>query len=173
LLQPGFFIRFAHSARGKLLASEAHGRVLCYAQAKQDCYTGILAGHNTVQQAQAEEITANLRPNPAVTVDWEYLPFFTPASFTADYLHDSTEADFGLSYLFERGHKRQRRLQAAKDIIAGQPPCSTSSTRNVPTGRCNSRIVNPSVPTCWRWNKYGRLSAPEHYPKSGTADPVI
>jgi outer membrane protein, heavy metal efflux system len=33
-------------------------------------------------------------------------------------LHDSTETDFGLSYLFERGHKRQRRLQAAKDITA-------------------------------------------------------
>ena len=78
----------------------------------------LLAARNTVQQAQAEEMTANLRPNPALTVDWEYLPFFTPASFTADYLHDSTEADFGLSYLFERGHKRQRRLQAAKDITA-------------------------------------------------------
>jgi outer membrane protein, heavy metal efflux system len=78
----------------------------------------LIAARNTIQQAQAEEITANLRPNPALTVDWEYLPFFTPSSFTADYLHDSTEADVGVSYLFERGHKRQRRLQAAKDITA-------------------------------------------------------
>jgi cobalt-zinc-cadmium efflux system outer membrane protein len=78
----------------------------------------LLAARNTVQQSEAEEVTANLRPNPALTVDWEYLPFFTPSSFTADYLHDSSEADFGLSYLFERGHKRQRRLQAAKDITA-------------------------------------------------------
>jgi outer membrane protein, heavy metal efflux system len=77
-----------------------------------------IAARNTIQQAQAEEVTANLRPNPALTVDWEYLPFFTPSSFTADYLHDSTEADVGVSYLFERGHKRQRRLQAAKDITA-------------------------------------------------------
>jgi outer membrane protein, heavy metal efflux system len=78
----------------------------------------LIAARNTIQQAQAEEITANLRPNPALTVDWEYLPFFTPSSFTGDYLHDSTEADVGASYLFERGHKRQRRLQAAKDITA-------------------------------------------------------
>jgi cobalt-zinc-cadmium efflux system outer membrane protein len=78
----------------------------------------LIAARNTIQQAQAEEVTANLRPNPALTVDWEYLPFFTPSSFTGDYLHDSTEADVGASYLFERGHKRQRRLQAAKDITA-------------------------------------------------------
>ncbi len=78
----------------------------------------LIAARNTIEQAQAEEITANLRPNPALTVDWEYLPFFTPSSFTLDYLHDSSEADFGVSYLFERGHKRQRRLQAAKDITA-------------------------------------------------------
>jgi outer membrane protein, heavy metal efflux system len=78
----------------------------------------LIAARNTIQQAQAEEVTANLRPNPALTVDWEYLPFFTPSSFTLDYLHDSSEADFGVSYLFERGHKRQRRLQAAKDITA-------------------------------------------------------
>ena len=34
----------------------------------------LLAARNTVQQDQAEEMTANLRPNPALTVDWEYLP---------------------------------------------------------------------------------------------------
>lgn len=78
----------------------------------------LLAARNTIQQSEAEEITANLRPNPNLTVDWEYLPFFNPSSFTLDYIHDSSEADFGVSYLFERGHKRQRRLQAAKDITA-------------------------------------------------------
>ncbi|MGA3224925.1 MAG: TolC family protein [Acidobacteriaceae bacterium] len=76
------------------------------------------AARNTILQSEAEETTANLRPNPQLTVDWEYLPFFTPSSFTLDYLHDSSEADFGVSYLFERGHKRQRRLQAQKDITA-------------------------------------------------------
>jgi outer membrane protein, heavy metal efflux system len=36
----------------------------------------------------------------------------------ASYLQSSTEADIGLSYLIERGKKRQHRLQAAKDETA-------------------------------------------------------
>ena len=78
----------------------------------------LIANRNNVQQSEASEVTANLRPNPNLTVDWSYLPFFTPTSFTLDYLHDQSEADAGITYLFERGHKRQRRLQAQKDITA-------------------------------------------------------
>jgi cobalt-zinc-cadmium efflux system outer membrane protein len=37
---------------------------------------------------------------------------------TNDYLQNNTEGDIGLSYLIERGKKRKRRLQAAKDITA-------------------------------------------------------
>lgn len=50
--------------------------------------------------------------------DWEYLPFFAPSYWTSAYLGDSTEADLGLSYLIERGKKRQHRLQAGKDQTA-------------------------------------------------------
>jgi len=78
----------------------------------------LLAARTTIQQSQAEEITANLRPNPNLFSDWEYLPIFTPSAWSRDYLHDSTEADLGLGYLIERGKKRQHRLQAAKDITA-------------------------------------------------------
>lgn len=78
----------------------------------------LLAARTTIQQAEAEEITANLRPNPALFADWEYLPFFKPSYWTGNYLYDQTEADLGLSYLFERGKKRQRRLQAARDVTA-------------------------------------------------------
>ena len=79
----------------------------------------LLAARTTVQQSQAQEITANLRPNPTLFTDWEYLPLVHPAgSSVLDYLHDSTEGDIGLSYLFERGKKRQHRLQAAKDATA-------------------------------------------------------
>jgi cobalt-zinc-cadmium efflux system outer membrane protein len=76
-----------------------------------------LAAMTTIQQAVAEETTANLRPNPSLFADWEYLPLSHSAQNT-QYLHDSTEADLGLSYLIERGKKRQHRLQAAKDITA-------------------------------------------------------
>jgi len=78
----------------------------------------LLAARTTIQQSQAEETTANLRPNPTLFADWEYLPLFSPSAQNSQYLHDSTEADLGLGYLIERGKKRQHRLQAAKDITA-------------------------------------------------------
>lgn len=79
----------------------------------------LLAARTTVQQNEAQEVTANLRPNPTLFTDWEYLPLVHPnGSSVLDYLHDSTEGDIGLSYLFERGKKRQHRLQAAKDATA-------------------------------------------------------
>ena len=78
----------------------------------------LLAARTTIDQSKAEEITANLRPNPEIFGDWDYLPFLTWSSFNSTYLHDLTEADLGLSYLIERGKKRQHRLQAAKDQTA-------------------------------------------------------
>jgi cobalt-zinc-cadmium efflux system outer membrane protein len=78
----------------------------------------LLAARTTVQQSQDQEVTANLRPNPTLFTDWEYLPLVHPSGNIADYLHDSTEGDIGLSYLFERGKKRQHRLKAAKDATA-------------------------------------------------------
>jgi cobalt-zinc-cadmium efflux system outer membrane protein len=78
----------------------------------------ILAARTTIQQSEAQEITANLRPNPTFFTDWEYLPLQRTGVPLLDYLHDNTEADLGVSYLFERGKKRQHRLQAAKDATA-------------------------------------------------------
>src|ERR1019366_846685 len=80
----------------------------------------LLAARTTIQQNQAAEITANLRPNPTFFTDWEYLPVFTrqQGTSTADYLQNSTEGDMGLSYLIERGNKRARRLEAARNTTA-------------------------------------------------------
>ena len=77
----------------------------------------LLATRTTIQQSEASETTANLRPNPTLFGDWEYLPL-TSANQNSEYLQNSTEADIGLSYLLERGKKRQHRLQAAKDLTA-------------------------------------------------------
>jgi cobalt-zinc-cadmium efflux system outer membrane protein len=71
-----------------------------------------------IQQDQAEETTANLRPNPVVMGDSQFLPVFQPSQFSADYLDNTAQFDLGLSYLFERGQKRQHRLQAAKDVTS-------------------------------------------------------
>jgi len=77
------------------------------------------AARTIVQQSLAQEISANLRPNPTFFVDWEYLPIFSrPEGGVPAYLQSSTEGDIGLSYLFERGEKRAHRLQAAKDATA-------------------------------------------------------
>ncbi len=77
------------------------------------------AARTNILQSQAAEITANLRPNPTFFTDWEYLPISKlPDESVAAYLQGSTEGDLGLSYLIERGKKRQRRLQAARDATA-------------------------------------------------------
>src|SRR5580698_3353333 len=79
----------------------------------------LLALRTTILQNQAQEIQANVRPNPTFFADWEYLPLSSPPGISfLDYLHDSTEGDLGLSYLFERGEKRQHRLEAAQDTTA-------------------------------------------------------
>ena len=78
----------------------------------------LLATRTTIQQNLAQEVTANLRPNPTFFTDWEYLPLYKPNEGILDYLHDSTEGDIGMSYMFERGEKRQHRLEAAQDATA-------------------------------------------------------
>ena len=78
----------------------------------------ILAARTTIQQSEAEETTANLRPNPVILSDWQFLPIFQPSQFSADYLDNTAQFDLGVSYLFERGKKRQHRLRAARDVTA-------------------------------------------------------
>ncbi len=98
----------------------------------------LLAARTTIQQSEADEKTANLRPNPSLFADWEYLPLGSPArqnpsvyggQSIGDYLHNNTEADIGLSYLIERGKKRQHRLQAARDITAQTRSLVTDNER--------------------------------------------
>jgi cobalt-zinc-cadmium efflux system outer membrane protein len=87
----------------------------------------MIAARTAIDQSLDLEVTANLRPNPSLFTDWEYLPLGSPAKqnpdlysgvSTPDYLKNNTEGDIGLSYLIERGHKRQARYQAAKDVTA-------------------------------------------------------
>jgi cobalt-zinc-cadmium efflux system outer membrane protein len=75
----------------------------------------IKATRTLVLQNQAQEITANLRPNPTLGADAQFIPLFSPSNFSTEYLDESQQFDIGVGYLFERGHKRQRRLQAAQD----------------------------------------------------------
>jgi cobalt-zinc-cadmium efflux system outer membrane protein len=76
------------------------------------------AQRNMILQNEAQEITANLRPNPVISWDSQFFPLFNPGQFSASYLENQAQFDFGIGYLFERGKKRQHRLQAAKDQTA-------------------------------------------------------
>ncbi len=76
----------------------------------------LLAARTTISQSHAEEITANLRPNPVFGADVVGLPQ-EPSDFTADNINQA-EFDIGVGYLFERGKKRQHRLKAAQDLTA-------------------------------------------------------
>jgi outer membrane protein, heavy metal efflux system len=76
------------------------------------------AVRSTILISQADEITANLRPNPTLNWDSQFFPLFHPDQFNSDYLANQAQFDLGIGYLFERGKKRQHRLQAARDATA-------------------------------------------------------
>src|ERR1700733_7588268 len=73
------------------------------------------AARATIAQNQAQEIPANLRPNPTLSWDSQFLPLFNLNQFNLNYISNSAQFDLGLGYTFERGQKRQHRLQAAQD----------------------------------------------------------
>jgi len=75
----------------------------------------LLAARNVILQNQASEVTAYLRPNPTLSMDAQFLPVFNPSNFNGTYIDNNAQFDVGIGYLFERGGKRPRRLEAAKD----------------------------------------------------------
>jgi outer membrane protein, heavy metal efflux system len=91
----------------------------------------LLAARTTIQQNQAQEITANLRPNPVFSWDAQFLPIFNPGAFNADYINNTAQFDLGISYLIERGKKRQARWQAAKDQTAVTTATVTDNERTL------------------------------------------
>jgi len=101
----------------------------------------LLAAKSTILQNQAQEITANLRPNPLLAWDTQFLPIFQPSNFTANYFENQAQFDIGIGYLFERGGKRQHRLQAAKDQTAVTRAQVTDNERQL-TFNLSQQFVN-------------------------------
>ena len=131
--QCNFISNFMHSRYSRMFAAAAMVFLLVGASSGQnatritlDQAIDLALAHNhslkatrtMILQNQAQEITANLRPNPTFGVDTQFVPFFSPQDFSGENLNETQQFDIGLSYLFERGHKRQRRLQAARDTTA-------------------------------------------------------
>jgi len=75
------------------------------------------AARTQIEQSQAQEITAAIRPNPVFTYDDLFVPL-NPSQFNSTNLNTITEFDVGLGYTWERGHKRPARIQAARDQTA-------------------------------------------------------
>src|ERR1700720_160542 len=51
------------------------------------------AARSTIFQNQAQEITANLRPNPTLSWDTQFLPLFNLNQFNWSYINNSAQFD--------------------------------------------------------------------------------
>src|SRR5271154_6677134 len=115
---------FAVAAMFSLLVGAGSGQVTNRITLDQAIDLALAHNHSLkatrtmILQNQAQEITANLRPNPTLGADTQFVPFFSPQDFSGENLNETQQFDIGISYLFERGHKRQHRLQAARDTTA-------------------------------------------------------
>lgn len=93
----------------------------------------LLATRTLIEQNQAQEITAAIRPNPVFSFNSLFIPF---GAATAENINTVSEFDVGVGYTFERGRKRQRRIEAAKD--------QTSVTRSQVTDAERAIVFNVS-----------------------------
>lgn len=109
----------------------------------------IKATRTQIQQSQAQEVTANLRPNPVLSWDTQFIPIFTPGDFSTNTLDNLQQFDIGVGYLFERGRKRQNRLRAAKDQTAVTASQVTDAERtltfNVAQQFINALLANSNL----------------------------
>ncbi len=107
-----------------LLLSSAEGQSTTLITLDQAIALAIAHNHalkaerTLILQNRDQEITANLRPNPTLNFDSQFVPIFSPSYFSSDNLDQLQQFDLGVGYLFERGRKRQHRLQAAQDATA-------------------------------------------------------
>src|SRR6266568_6464010 len=54
------------------------------------------ATRTMILQNQAQEITANLRPNPTLGADTQFIPIFSPQEFSVDNLNITQQFDVGI-----------------------------------------------------------------------------
>jgi outer membrane protein, heavy metal efflux system len=68
-----------------------------------------------IDQSKANEITASLKPNLVYTTSNEDFPIFDPSQLTWDNVRTNQEFLQSISYTFERGGKRKKRILVAQD----------------------------------------------------------
>jgi outer membrane protein, heavy metal efflux system len=75
----------------------------------------IRAQRLNVDLSKADEITAALKPNPNFLSTNELFPVFTPSQLTWDNFAHNQNFVESVTYMFERGGKREKRTQVARD----------------------------------------------------------
>ena len=75
----------------------------------------LLATRLNVDISRADEITAGLKPNPVLTSTNENFPVFNPAMLTWENFANNQNFVESVTYLFERGGKRDKRTLVAQD----------------------------------------------------------
>jgi cobalt-zinc-cadmium efflux system outer membrane protein len=69
----------------------------------------------TIDESKADEVTADLKPNPTLSLGADGFTVFSPRQMNWSFLGNSVNYGAAVDYLFERGNKRENRLATAKD----------------------------------------------------------
>ncbi len=112
-MRPLFLFRFLILAAGCLTNAFAQ-TALTWQQVRDKFVAAnptLIAGAMNIQESKAQEITAYLRPNPEMTFGFDQIDLFTPNPYRP-FQYTFPSAVF--SYLHERQHKRELRLQSAQ-----------------------------------------------------------
>jgi cobalt-zinc-cadmium efflux system outer membrane protein len=104
-----------------------------------DSAVRLALGHNhqirsqrlNVEASRADEITAALKPNPSLSFLAQYFPIFSPSQLTWDYFSNNQAYTTSLSYLFERGGKRDKRTFVAQDTTEVTAQTTADSERQL------------------------------------------
>jgi outer membrane protein, heavy metal efflux system len=85
-----------------------------------------------VDLSKADEITAALKPNPVLTSTNENFPVWSPSDlFSKDTYQNNLNLVESVSYLFERGGKRDKRTQVARDTTAAAAQTAADNERQL------------------------------------------
>jgi cobalt-zinc-cadmium efflux system outer membrane protein len=76
---------------------------------------GLRAQRLTIDQSRANEVTAGLKPNLVFTSLNQDFPVFTPSQLTWSNVANNQTFTEAVTYVFERGGKRDKRVQVARD----------------------------------------------------------
>lgn len=119
-------------AVGCMAQSGTASRTLTWQEAQQEFRTNnpqLLAGQVTIEESRADEITAYLRPNPDFTLSTDGTQITSHNGVWRPF--SGTFVSPNVSYLHERRHKRELRLESAQKATAIAMSAQSDLERNL------------------------------------------